>query len=106
MPFYTVNGMRMHIKFSGRGKPPAPCVAKVGVGDTLRQCCDISSLLCDWPTSDGQTCDAPLCTNHGREVARNRHYCPVHFAQAQAHGAAQPGATRQLNLFTGLLEAQ
>lgn len=104
MPFYTVGGLRMHIKFSGRN-PPAPCVARVGVGQAQHACCDISSLLCDWPNSDCKTCDAPLCAAHGREVGRNRHYCPMHFAQAQAPGAVQPG-THQLNLFTRLLEAQ
>lgn len=105
MPFYIVNGMRMHIKFSGRGKPPAPCVAKVGVGDQLRRCCDISGFLCDWPADDGKTCDAPLCGSHARQVGRNKHYCPTHFHQAQQLDPAMPGAP-QLNLFTGLLEAQ
>lgn len=105
MPFYTVNGLRMHIKFGGRGKPPAPCAARVGMGEQTRQCCDISGFLCDWPTSHGKTCDAPLCINHAREVARNRNYCPAHHHQAlQPAGDAQAGP--QLALFAGLLEAQ
>jgi hypothetical protein len=106
MPFYIVNGMPMHIKFGGgRRKPPAPCAAKMGVGNQQRRCCDISSFLCDWPASDGKTCDAPLCSRHSRQVGRDRHYCPTHFHLAQQPDAATPGAP-QLSLFTGLLEAQ
>lgn len=105
MPFYIVNGLPMHIKFSGRGKPPAPCVAKAGVGEQLRQCCDISAYLCDWPADEDHTCDAPLCAAHAHQVGRNRHYCPTHFHQAQQLDA-QPGQPAQLGLFTGLLEAQ
>ena len=104
MPFYIVNGQPMHIKFSGRGKPPAPCVAKVGVGDKQRQCCDISGYLCDWPHSEGGTCDAPLCQAHAAEAGRNRHYCPTHHHQALQLAPGMPGTQR--SLFTGLLEAQ
>ncbi len=95
MPFYIVNGMRIHIKFGGRGKPPAPCAARVGVEGEQRRCCDISAYLCDWELSEGATCDAPLCTAHAHQVGKNRHYCPTHQAQAQH---IQP----QLGLFTSL----
>ena len=101
MPFYAVNGMRMHIKWGGRGKPPAPCVAKVGVGPQQHQCCDISAFLCDWPVAEGCTCDAPLCNAHAHQVGKNKHYCPRHLQEAQ-----QPGAnmgTHQPSLF-GLSE--
>lgn len=94
MPFYIVNGMAMHIKFA-RGKAPAPCVARVGMGQAARPCCDISSFLCDWPMHKGGTCSAPLCQAHANQVGRNRHHCPQHQAEALR---AQP----QLGLFTSL----
>lgn len=97
MPFYVVNGLRMHIKFSG--KAPAPCVATVGMGQAARRCCDISAFLCDWPAEKGSTCSAPLCAAHAHQVARNRHYCPKHQAEALR---VQP----QLGLFTSLTETQ
>ena len=97
MPFYLVNGSRVHIKFSGRGKPPAPCVAQVGLANGRRQCCDISGYLCDWQVSEGKTCDAPLCEAHAHQVGRNKHYCQRHRTEAEA---VQPG------LFTGLAALQ
>jgi len=95
MPFYRVNGMVMHIKFGGRRKPPAPCVAKVQESTgTMVCCCDISSYLCDWKVGES-TCDAPLCENHAHQVGRNRHFCPKHHAE-HTHQSPQRG------LFTGL----
>jgi hypothetical protein len=41
-------------------------------------CADVSGNLCDFPVSDGKTCDAPLCHAHSFEVAPNMHYCPGH----------------------------
>lgn len=93
MPFYRINGAIVHIKFGGKKRPPAPCVAPIGV-DAAR-CCGISQFLCDWPLSDGKTCDAPLCPVHAHEVGKNRHYCHIHHAQ---HLHQQP----QLALFTEL----
>ncbi len=101
MPFFVVAGQPMHIRFGGRGKAPAPCVASVGIGAKQRKCCDISSYLCDWPLDDGHTCDAPLCAAHARDVGRNRHYCPRHHLQAQQHGEPMD---RQMGLFTSLVE--
>lgn len=100
MPFYVVNGMVTHLNL-GRRKGPAPCVAEVGpdAQPPRKRCCGISAFLCDWPVgedSEGQTCDAPLCDAHARQVGRNRHYCPRHHAQALA---VQP----QLGLFTSIV---
>jgi hypothetical protein len=39
-----------------------------------------SSLLCDFPVGEGKTCDAPLCWQHGTEVAPDIHYCTGHMA--------------------------
>lgn len=101
MPFYRWGSGWMHIKFSGRGPHPKPCVAHIGVeaqGRPLQRCLAISAYLCDWALSDGNTCDAPLCDAHAREIGRNRHLCPTHFKQ---HQAEQP----QLGLFTSLEDA-
>jgi len=88
MPWYVVNGMSVHLKLSGKAKrsPPAQCVARVKRDGRAARCCGISTLLCDWPV-EGGTCDAPLCPEHGVEVARDRHFCPTHLAQ---HRAAEP----------------
>jgi hypothetical protein len=77
MPFYRVNGMTVHMKGT---KLPAPCAARVGIGERQHACMDISQFLCDWPVGGGRTCDRALCTAHAHEVARNKHYCPEHFA--------------------------
>lgn len=97
MPFYVHNGVRMHIKFSGRKKPPAPCCAPVvrESVDPLRnetrkircRCMAISSILCDWKNEDGQTCDAPLCPGHAHEIGPDKHLCALHF---EARRAAEP----------------
>ena len=95
MPFYRINGMAVHIKFSGKGAkhPPAPCAARIPVDECSRtvgptqRCCAISSYLCDWQLVDGRTCDAPLCADHVTEVGANRHYCPLHLAE---HRDAEP----------------
>lgn len=85
MPWYIVNGNRVHLKFSGKSarNPPAPCCARVERDGRAARCCDISTILCDWPLEAGGTCDAPLCTAHGAEVGRDRHYCPKHAAIAR-----------------------
>lgn len=96
MPFYIVNGLPVHIRFSGRGKPPAPCAAQVMRGGQLVACRSISAYLCDWPVTGRKTCDVALCEAHAHEVGRNRHYCPTHHAEG-VHQAPQR------DLFTGLL---
>ena len=94
MPFYRVNGLMVHMRLSG--KAPAPCVARLGLaGGQQVQCMGISGYLCDWPVDGGKTCDAPVCDHHANQVGRNRHYCPLHFAQ---FNATQP----QLGLFTSI----
>lgn len=87
MPFYRTNVGFMHIKFSGRGPHPKPCVAQIGIvaeGRPLQRCMALTGYLCDWPLSDGKTCDAPLCEAHAHQVGRNRHLCQIHFKQHQA----------------------
>lgn len=43
------------------------------------KCAAVGVLLCDFPVSDGKTCDLPLCGSHGYEVAPDLHYCPGHL---------------------------
>jgi hypothetical protein len=75
MPFYRFNGGMVHIKLSGKQKPPKACVARLEDG---QQCCGISTLLCDWKLEAGGTCDAPLCEEHGVQVGDDLHLCPIH----------------------------
>lgn len=86
MPFYIVNGTRMHLKLAGPpSKWPKPCKAIVERQGVQCHCQGISALLCDWPVGyENATCDMPLCAEHGTEVAKNRHYCPKHLAEHQA----------------------
>lgn len=85
MPFYVVkiNGeeVRMHLKLSG--KAPSPCRAPVQREGRTCYCMGIGSLLCDFPVGEA-TCDMPLCTEHGIEVGKDRHYCPKHKAEADS----------------------
>lgn len=100
MPFFKVPGIGvMHVKMGGRKRHLAPCAAVVGFHSEAgeqEQCHQWSEFLCDWATMPGRTCDAPLCESHAREVGKNRHFCPEHFA---AHTHQQP----QRGLFDGLL---
>lgn len=82
MPFYVINGMPVHVKFSGKKKPPAPCVAQIWVSKvSQRRCAGLSAYLCDWTNTDGKTCDAPLCNAHAHQIGKNRHLCPMHYAR-------------------------
>lgn len=95
MPWYRINGMTIHMR--GTKLPPA-CVAKVGFSSQHAEathCLAVSTHLCDWPVDGGRTCDLPLCDAHAREVGKNRHYCPDHYA-------ASINANLQLGLFTSL----
>lgn len=99
MPFYKVNGMVVHVKLSGKRRPPAPCIARVGFSAAAAEvdhCNAISAFLCDWKLSTGKTCDAPLCESHANQIGKNRHLCPDHFAQ---HTHQSP----QRSLFTDLV---
>lgn len=102
MPFYKVPGLGVvHVKLSGRQKPPAPCIAGVGIGTAGAErdrCGACSEYLCDWRCADGKTCDAPLCASHAHQVGKNRHYCPHHHAK---HTHQNP----QLALFGFITEA-
>lgn len=83
MPFYRIGGSMAHLKLSGKGSknPPAPCCAPMLLDGKRVRCCAVSTLLCDWPLEGGGTCDAPLCPEHGTEVAPDKHLCPRHLAQ-------------------------
>jgi hypothetical protein len=85
MPWYRCHGLMVHMKIAG--KAPAPCVARTTPDNPLvpsQRCFAISTALCDWPLSDGKTCDAPLCPEHATEVGKDRHYCPRHTAEHRA----------------------
>lgn len=41
-------------------------------------CGDVGEYLCDFPVSNGKTCDMPVCHGHAFEVATELHYCPAH----------------------------
>lgn len=88
MPTYFVNGMHVHMKIAG--KAPQPCRVIVERNGMRCYCQGIGEILCDWPTGDEasgsahETCDMPLCKEHGIEVGKNRHYCPKHKAAADA----------------------
>lgn len=75
MPFFRINGMRMHLKLSGKKSTRLkPCCARDDAG---ARCEAIATRLCDWPV-EGGTCDAPLCSDHAMTVVDDRHYCPIH----------------------------
>jgi hypothetical protein len=40
-------------------------------------CSRASTTLCDFPTQDG-TCDARMCDQHSRRVAKDTDFCPTH----------------------------
>ncbi len=37
-----------------------------------------ATLLCDWKTDAGKTCDRPICTACAEEVGPDKHLCPDH----------------------------
>lgn len=63
--WYKVNGMTVDV--DGRGLPP-PCA----------RCRGISEFLCDYPATEGVTCNAPLCPDCAKPVGKNQHLCPIH----------------------------
>lgn len=90
MPFYRVNGVMVHLNM-GRKKAPAPCCARVpakpGPASVSTRCFGISSFLCDHKYADGKTCDAPLCSEHAKQIGKDRHLCPRHAAE---HAQREP----------------
>lgn len=96
MPFYRINGMRIHMRGT---KLPKPCAAVVGIADTQDFCSDMSLFLCDWPAGGGRTCDKALCEAHAHHVGPNKRYCPEHFAD-HTNSHAQRG------LFIDLAEGE
>ena len=69
MPCY-----RFHLEGGGHGF----ICGDLGPHCSDANCGDVSGYLCDFPVSDGKTCDSPLCGSHAFEVAPNIHYCPGH----------------------------
>ena len=63
--WYKVDGLAVHL--DGQSLPH-PCVG----------CRGLSELACDYPLSDGSTCDAPLCRDCAKEIGPDRHLCPLH----------------------------
>lgn len=63
--WYKINGMAVHVLGA---KLPPNCV----------RCKAPSSILCDYPVTEGVTCSAPLCTGCAKEVGKNKHLCPIH----------------------------
>jgi len=39
--------------------------------------------LCDYPVSDSQTCDRPICIEHARHIEPDTDYCPQHAPLVQ-----------------------
>ena len=92
MPWYRVNGMSVHIKFSGKAakNPPAPCAARTTTANPIvpsQRCCGVSVYLCDHVMPSGATCDMPLCAEHATQVGTDRHLCPRHVGQARPTAA-------------------
>lgn len=69
MPCYTI-----HLKDGGH----AFICGNLGPHCSDANCGDVGSFLCDFPVSDGKTCDAYICRSHAFEVAPGIHYCPGH----------------------------
>lgn len=92
MPFYVINGLRVHVKMSGRA--PAPCMHRVERQGIEQHCRGISAALCDWEVTDGATCDMPICAEHAAEVGKDRHYCPRHAAEHRAREPELPFEVR------------
>ena len=82
MPFYVVNGLRMHLNIRGKKAPP-PCKAIVERRGIKCHCSGISSILCDWPVEAG-TSDMPMSEEHAHEVGPDRHLCPIHAERQRA----------------------
>lgn len=58
-------------------------------------CADVGTTLCDFPVSDGKTCDRPLCRAHAFEAAPEVHYCLGHELQWREF-VAKGGVDQQL----------
>lgn len=89
MPFYRVNGLMVHLNLGGklRKNPPAPCCGRIAIDGFDHRCMAISEYLCDAEVSEGKTCDAPLCTQHAKQIGADRHLCPRHVRERDR----QPG---------------
>jgi hypothetical protein len=41
-------------------------------------CGAVSTILCDFPVLQDQTCDRPTCRDHAKNIAVGRDYCKEH----------------------------
>lgn len=41
-------------------------------------CKHAAPYLCDWKVGKAKTCDKPICGQHAKEVAPDKHLCPEH----------------------------
>lgn len=64
---------------------------KGDLGPHCTECAAPGDNLCDYPVSDGKTCDRSLCEEHSHEVAADVHYCRGHFIQWREYLASQRG---------------
>ena len=86
MPCYMI-----HLKDGGK----AFLCGELGPHCSDANCGDVGTFLCDFPVSDGKTCEAPLCRGHAFEAAPNVHYCPGHALLWREFREAG-GVTREL----------
>ena len=94
MPFYRFNGGMVHMKGT---KLPKPCAAKVGIGERLEYCMEMSTFLCDGNAGGGHTCDRALCEAHANQIGPNKHLCP------ECYGDHIDSQAHQRSLFTSLV---
>lgn len=81
--------------------------ARPGRKGRLCSCNRLATMVCDWPTETGGTCDKNICTNCRRHV-RGMDFCPLHRgepplteAELAAAGACEAAnAARILGLET------
>ncbi len=67
---YKVNGRTVYM--DGQ-KLPRPCA----------RCGGFSAFTCDFPVTEGVLCNAPLCPEHAKAIAPDRHLCPIHAKRVQ-----------------------
>ena len=61
-----------------------------------------ADFLCDWKVPDRKsgTCDAPVCKEHAKQVAPNKHLCEWH-QKAYEIWRKKKGIPEQAELFAG-----
>lgn len=53
------------------------------LGPHCTDCCDVSTILCDYPVGKNKTCNRKVCEEHAHEIAPDLHYCDAHFKEWQ-----------------------